>query len=260
VSRELTVGENRFLVSVADRTGKPIASPEVAVEVAFHELTTAPDRPVGQQEASFLWTLEGELGLYRTSVEFTCSGLWGVEVTATPSDGAPQTSRAVFDVRGAGTTPALGAEAPAVETPTADDEEAVRAISTDDDPDLDFYRESLDEALAAGQPVLLVFATPAFCTSRVCGPTLDIAKTVADDYRDDVALVHVEPFNLELVDGAPQPALTNGQVSLTEPAQAYGLPVEPYIFVIDGEGRVTAKFEGVAGEDELREALDEVSA
>jgi hypothetical protein len=246
-------------VSLADKENNVVASPDVPVELAFYDLTTGPDRAVASTEASFLWSLEGELGLYRAAVEFACSGPWGVEVTAQLPEGA-QTARVVFDVAPRGTTPAIGADAPSVETPTAADEASARTISTDDDPDLDFYRQSLDDALAANKPVLLVFATPAFCQTRVCGPTLDTVKTAADDYRDDVALVHVEPYALTVVDGALQPALANGQLQLAPAAQAYGLPVEPYVFVIDREGRVAAKFEGVAGEDELGEALDRVVA
>jgi hypothetical protein len=35
---------------------------------------------------------------------------------------------------------------------------------------------------------------------------------------------------------------------------------EPWIFVVDGEGVVTASFEGIVSEDELEAAVAEVSA
>ena len=263
VSSERAVGRNRFLLSLADSENELIASPDLPVTLSFFDLTTAPDRPSSAaQDASFLWSVEGEAGLYRASVDFPCSGPWGAEVTALPEGGSPQTARVVFDVLPAGSTPPLEAPAPAAVTPTAADAAtAARTISTDDDPDPDFYRQSLDQALEGDEPVVLVFATPAFCATRVCGPTLDIAKDVAADYKDTASFVHAEPYELHLVDGALQPVLdANGVPQLTEAARAYGLPVEPYVFVIDADDRVAAKFEGVAGEDELRAALDEVTS
>ena len=38
----------------------------------------------------------------------------------------------------------------------------------------------------------------------------------------------------------------------------YGIPVEPYLFLVDAEGDVFAKFEGVVGADELRGAIEDV--
>jgi hypothetical protein len=114
--------------------------------------------------------------------------------------------------------------------------------------------------LEAGQPFALVFATPAFCRTATCGPTLDVVKSVADYYKDRVNFVHVEPYELQQVDGRLQPVLSEQNLPIAVDAtNEWGLPTEPYVFIIDGEGKVFAKFEGIAGTDELEEALGAVA-
>ena len=68
--------------------------------------------------------------------------------------------------------------------------------------------------------------------------------------------IHVEPYELEMVDGALRPVLSpeNLPISVTATME-WGLPTEPYIFVVDGTGKVTAKFEGIASVDELGSAF-----
>jgi hypothetical protein len=51
----------------------------------------------------------------------------------------------------------------------------------------------------------------------------------------------------------------NGQLQPVEAVREYGLLTEPYIFLVDGEGTITASFEAVVGEAELRTALDELT-
>ena len=49
-------------------------------------------------------------------------------------------------------------------------------LSTDPTPDPAFYKVSEDAALSKGDPFVMIFATPKFCTSAQCGPTLDRLK------------------------------------------------------------------------------------
>ena len=167
----------------------------------------------------------------------------------------------IFTVRPSSTTPAIGAPAPASDTPTADTPAEINALSTDTDPDADFYGTSVADALAEGRPFLLIFSTPAFCKTRTCGPALDIVKSVAPQFKEEIEFIHVEPYRLELVDGEPRPVLgEQNQPLVVESALEWGLPTEPYIFVVDADGQVAAKMEGVASADELEQALSEVAA
>jgi len=260
VSSELAVGQNRFLFTLIDAQNRLVAAPEVEVDVRFFDLAADPEAPVTELTAGYLQADE-ERGLYRAAVDFTCSGTWGAELTARIPDREQRQARVVFSVRPESSTPAIGERVPATDTPTADSVEAIAEISTDLEPDPDFYQLSVDEALEQQQPFALVFATPAFCQTRACGPTLDIVRDVATDFKDEMAFIHVEPYVLEMTDAGLQPVLSDAQRFQSVPSVIeWGLPSEPYIFVVDAGGTLTAKFEGVAGPEELQAAFEAVAA
>ena len=260
VSSERVVGPNRFLYALTDTANQPIASPDLATMVRFFDLAADPATPVAEAPGTFIWTVPDELGLYHASVDLPRAGPWGVEIVASAAGQPDRTARAIFDVRETSTTPAIGAPAPASDTPTASDPPGIAAISTDQDPNPAFYRTSVKAALAAGRPFLLVFATPLFCSSRACGPTLDTVKAAVAPYGDRLDVIHVEPYELQRVDGQPQLVYAANQPQVVPSAIEWGIPIEPYIFVVDADGKVAAKFEGAIGADELTEALDAVVA
>jgi len=89
--------------------------------------------------------------------------------------------------------PDVGEPAPRVHTPTvADVGGDVGKIDTRIPPD-DMHSEDLAEALGK-KPVVLVFATPQFCQSRVCGPVVDEAEQVKQTLGKGVAFIHMEIY------------------------------------------------------------------
>jgi hypothetical protein len=106
-----------------------------------------------------------------------------------------------------------------------------------------------DLADAAGkQPVVLLFATPALCVSRVCGPVVDVAEQVKSEVGEDAAFIHSEVFN----DNDPN-------AGILPQLRAYGLETEPWLFVLDAEGRVSTRIEGAFSVEELRDAVEKAS-
>ena len=269
-SSELTVRDHRMLFTVVGAGNKQIAAPELAVTADFYRLERDPAQPAFSPPVSFLWAEEGKRGLYRTDAPFDCAGEWGAEIRVPAAAGAPaRTARLRFTVREASMTPELGSAAPAADTPTATTAEEIKRISSDPSPDPAFYRRSLKEALGTKKPVLLSFSTPLFCQTALCGPTLEVIKSAAAPFKDRVELVHVEPYKLAFEGGQLQPVLgrlpgepEDAQPHLlpVEAVDKWRLPNEPYTFVIDAQGRVAAKFEGVVGRDELEKALAAVSS
>jgi hypothetical protein len=86
-------------------------------------------------------------------------------------------------------------------------------------------------------------------------------KSVAIDYADRIGFVNVEPYELHMTENGLQPALdADGQLQPVQAVIDYGIPVEPYLFVVDAAGDVFAKFEGVVGEDELRASIEDALA
>lgn len=260
VSTELTVGPNRLLVNLIDSQNESLASVDRPVELRLYDLATDPTKPALTTPAIYLPTIPALPGLYRAQVTFASAGDWGLEAITTESGGSQRTGRMVFSVRESGSTPQIGATVPASDTPTAADAAGIAAISTDTHPDPNFYTASIAGALGAHEPFVVVFATPAFCRSATCGPTLDLVKSVAADYTGRLTFIHVEPYQLQTVDGHLQPVLSADNLPIPiATVDEWGLPTEPYVFVVDVQGVLRAKFEGIASAEELRAAFDAVS-
>ncbi len=259
VTSELAVGENRFLLNLVDAENEPLAAPDRPVTLSFFDLAANPATPASMVEATYLPTIPQLPGLYRATVEFTRAGPWGIEVESAESDGTTRSGRMIFSVRPTSSTPPIGADAPATTTPTATSAEEIAAISSDQHPRPEFYRLSVDEALANDQPFLLFFGTPAFCRTATCGPAMEIVKDVAADYEGEVEVIHVEPYELHEADGQLQPVLREGQLVPVPAVAEWGLLTEPMIFAVDAEGKVRAKLEGVASEEEVRQAMEAVA-
>jgi hypothetical protein len=182
-------------------------------------------------------------GIYVTQVAFERAGTWGLEVLAKPRDGLVATSRFAVDVRETPQTPAIGSPAPKSRNLIVRDVGDVRQIDTSDPPDARLHQVRIADAIAQGRPQVIVFATPKFCTSRLCGPMVDIVRTLVPAYGNRVVFTHQEIWQ----DASAQ--------RLFATVEEWNLPSEPWIFVVDGKGIVRAKFEGLATAREVEAAL-----
>jgi hypothetical protein len=255
VSSEQIVGPNRILFSFLDASGtKPVAAPDRTVKVAFTgpngEAVTAPD-------GKFIWAIEGESGVYVTLASFPAAGDWTAEFTTAAPGAAEETIPYGFQVKDDANVVVPGEAAPSVDTPTlADVGGDVRQLSTDEHPDEAFYETSVADALSAGEPFVLAFATPAFCQTQTCGPTLEKVKEVAAKHPG-MTFINVEPYKMKFEDGQLQPDLSATNTLQTVPAaDAFGLLTEPFIFVVDADGKVAASFELIFTTEEMDAAIE----
>jgi hypothetical protein len=133
-----------------------------------------------------------------------------------------------------------------IHTPTVDGVGNVEQIDTRIPPDT---MHDVDFADVVGkQPIVLVMATPALCQTRVCGPVVDIAEQVKNERPDDAAYIHMEIWNENDIQKGARPQVL-----------AYHLRTEPWLFVIDANGRVSTRIEGAFSAAELNQALDRVA-
>jgi hypothetical protein len=257
ISSEITKGQTRFVFSLTDQANQLVAAPDVPVHLEFYDLAASPDTAAFEADARFLWAIEGQKGLYVADLAFPAAGRWGVRFTARFPDGTSRQVQADFDVAETGSTPAIGTPVVPLDTPTVTGADAnLATVTTDIKPDARFYETSVAEALAAGKPFVLVFATPAFCQTAICGPTLDTVKAIARDYPD-LTFINVEPYKMVMTGGRLQPALdASGHLQAASWTDAWGLRSEPWVFVVGADGTMAAKFEGTLGADELRATLD----
>jgi hypothetical protein len=256
VSSELGVGPNRVLVSLLDSTGtKPAGSPDRKVAVAFRGPAGA---TIAAQPATFVWAIEGFSGVYYLHATFASAGAWTADFT-TSAPGSPEaTIPFAFDVKDRTQVLGPGDPAPSVVTPTiASAGGDVARVSTDATPVPRFYETSEADALAAKRPFVLIFATPKFCQTSTCGPTLDKLKPVAAAHPA-MTFINVEPYLLTDDNGQLQPVLAGGTFQPVPATLAFHLSTEPFVFVIGADGRVSASFELVFAPDEIEAAIKAV--
>jgi hypothetical protein len=255
---ELAVGPSRFLFELLDATTQaPAGGPSVTAQLSFFDLAKDPAKAVSSTTASFMWAIPDTVGMYRAPVTFSARGDWGVQIDLHGgATGSGESVKVQFSVAAHSSTPAVGEAVPSSDTPTATTLDAIRHISTDPNPDPAFYRVSEAQALAQHEPFVLVVATPEFCQTEVCGPTLDHVKALATPYLGKVDFIHVEPYILKWDGTGLQPVLdSQGNFQLVPSLAAWHLPSEPWVFVVGADGKLIAKFEGAFGDSELQAAL-----
>ncbi len=144
--------------------------------------------------------------------------------------------------------PKPGQSAPFIHTPTSQDAGGnLSKITTRIPPDT---QNKVDYADALGkEPIVLLFATPQFCQSRVCGPVVDVAEQAKHEYEDKAAFIHMEIYNENDPGKQVRPQV-----------RAFHLPTEPWLFTIDRQGVVRDAVEGAFGLKLMHKAVDKAIA
>jgi hypothetical protein len=143
--------------------------------------------------------------------------------------------------------PALGTRPPRIHTPTvAEVGGDVASIDTRLPPSSMHDADFAD--VLGKKPVVLLFATPQLCQSRVCGPVVDVAEQVKASTDDDVEFIHMEIFRNNRIDDGVRPQMA-----------AFHLQTEPWLFVFDRSGKVAARIEGAFSERELDDAISKAT-
>ena len=240
-SSDIAVGPapDRLLVAISDQAGTRLASPDIAVRLRIFPI----DREDDSVEISteFVWAVPDVSGLYTASFAFESAGVWFVDVL---DPGGAVIDQVGFSVLDDPLTPKVGEAAPPSNSVTLADND-LADITTDSDPDSSLYQMSISEAVTSGRPSVIVFATPRFCQTATCGPTLQAVRAMMPNFPG-VNFVHVEVFtNLD------EP----GNLQVVPAVSEWGLPTEPWVFVVDANGVVTGRFEGVISEPDVASAL-----
>jgi hypothetical protein len=186
--------------------------------------------------------------VYSTVLDFPSEGEWRIAAIL-EEDGELEAALLATAVVGEfKRVPQQGQKAPVIHTPTAQDAEGdLSKITTRIPPDT---QNKVDYADALGQePIVLLFATPQFCQSRVCGPVVDVAEQAKHEYGDKAAFIHMEIYNENDPGKRVRPQV-----------RAFHLPSEPWLFAIDREGVIRETVEGAFGLELMHRAVDKAIA
>ena len=181
--------------------------------------------------------------VYVANVKFDKPGDYEVLGVVELDDNLVAAERVAVRVLKDGPVPEVGEAAINIHTPTeADVGGDLAQIDTRVPPGT---QHEVDFADVLGQkPVVLLFATPALCQSRVCGPVVDIAEQVKASYDGDAEFIHMEIYNDNELDKG-----------FREQVVKWNLPTEPWVFTVNGEGKVAARIEGAFSARELEDAI-----
>ncbi len=248
ISTDLSRGVNRLVFALRE-TNVIISEPEVDVSIHYEGARDAAATGIARFQQ---WPVGG-LGVYSTKLDFDRPGPWDLRIEVAGPDGSTRKARALFEVAERSVTPAIGAAAPLSETKTVRDVQALEELTTAQPPNPELYSMSIAEAVSSGTPSVVVFATPLYCETFTCGPQLEVIEGIKDRYEGRANFIHVEIFDKpHLIQGNPR------QAPVVPAVADWGLPSEPWTFIVDGEGRIAAKFEAFTTAREIEEELERV--
>jgi len=250
VASELVVGsQQRLPIGILDH-GTPISDATVHVRAYLLQGTAGTFK--AESDAPFKGTGLAGAGAYVAHLDLTPAGNWGLDVSASRPNGEHATMRLSTYADGRPLTvvaspvvPAVGQPAPASHSPTTKDAEAT-SIDSGRPPD-DMHQISIADAIAQHRPTLVVFASPAFCTSRICGPEVKVVQSLEPTYRDRLTFIHVEIYRDFVPDASKR--------QLAQTVIDWRLQTEPWIFLIDSHGIIQGRFEGPTATDEVQAAI-----
>jgi hypothetical protein len=185
------------------------------------------------------------VAVYGAQVPFKQSGDYAVLTATRGADGKMQGATSTVNVisKASDVIPEVGQKAPKVHTDTlATAKGDVSKIDTRVPPD-DMHKVDFADVVGK-KPVVLLFSTPQLCQSRVCGPVTDIAYQMESKYGRQMDFIHQEVY----VDN-------DAQKGLRPPLVQFGLKSEPWLFVVNRQGIITARLEGSIGVKEFEAAV-----
>ncbi len=230
---ELVVGPNRMALGLLENNVPIPDAAQTHVHVRFFKLNGDQATLVGEEDAHYYGEGLGDRGTFITHPTFDAPGNWGVEVQVTRPGKPASVQRLGLQVTPKGDAVALGTPAPRSKTPTAGEVKDLKTITSAARPDPRLYRLSVDQAVTSGKPSIILFATPGFCQTAVCGPGVDVLGRLADRFGDKANAVHVEVYQYPF-----------DPLKEVKMMQEWGLKSEPWLFLVDRTGHVTARFEG----------------
>ena len=258
------VGNQRFGIGLVDERDEPVQIG--TLELVFlsvagtqgtvTEVLPAPFLEYGLVEGHDHTTTEGAnptpagpgvaaiTGVFVARPTFPAPGPYGVIAKVTLPDGTVRAGQANFEVIADSPVPNRGEPAIASQSLTAATPAERELVCSATPPD-DMHDLTIAQAVSSGRPSVILFATPAYCATRTCGPSLEATVELKRRYGDRANFIHIEIYPGE------DPDFETTAATVTE----WALPSEPWLFLIDANGVIVERYEGGIGLTELDPAV-----
>lgn len=241
---ELVVGTNRVALGILENNVPIPDAAQTRVHVRYYKISGDQATLTGEEEAHYYGEHLGPRGTFIIHPTFDAPGQWGLEVQTTRPGKQMLDQRISVQVTEKGNAPMIGALAPHSKTPTVHDVKNINIITSDSKPDPRLYQISADQAVTNGKPSLILFATPGFCQTALCGPGVDVLSRLVDKFGSQVNAVHIEVYQYPFEQGKFVSAM-----------REWNLQTEPWLFLVDRQGRIAGRFEGGITYQELEPAV-----
>ncbi len=182
-----------------------------------------------------------DLGIYSIQHKFNKAGFWRIETEFFTKELSLD-----FQVFEAPTAPGLGQKIPDSPSPTENDPMDAQILCTAFEGQCELHQNSVPELLAAQKPFVVLFATPARCSTSYCGPVLELTRDVVKDF--DLPTIHIEIYKDET------------SPDTLDIVKKWNLPSEPWLFGIDENGNVVKRLDGAFDQSEITEIYEILSA
>lgn len=245
---DLSIGKQRVAFTLISQLGNVLV-PQVTVssQMSFdnqnlRKPTTAQFQP---------WP-NNSRGLYVAEIDFPRHGDWTLKIEVPWPNGTTKSTHAKMKIKEESTAPMVGSLALKSITKTIRQTHSFTELTSGNLQDPDFYQLTLAEAIGNGRPTIVVFTSPAFCSTPFCGPQLKILQDLKLELKHQVNFIHVEYYESpHLILGD----LNNAAISKT--VLEWNLPDPQWTFLIDHKGTITHRYQGFVNLRELNQALQE---
>ncbi len=261
VNSQLGVGQNRITFGFFDGGGALVSDLTADVRlftldgdagtlVSEHELRKSevvPNLVHTHAHGTVETHASGSVAIFAAVADLASGGQWGAELNVDYAGERTQI-RSRFFVLDRTAEPMIGEAIPRFAQRVLSDVDDITEIDSANPPLVALHELTVPQALDAGRPIVIAFATPAFCQTRFCGPVIDsVMQPLHAQYGDEATFIHIEPFDLA--------AARAGQLVAVPAMEQWALTTEPWVFIVDSAGTVAAKFEGVMMAAEVEAAL-----
>ncbi len=245
---DLGVGTFRVALSLNDRDGL-IRFPAVTFE-SVRPKSGASDLPLQVANAAFSPFPDGIRGLYTATMTFDQPGTWTINVLVPRPDGRNGRIALPVTIAERASAPVVGAAAPKSKNRTAKEVPSLDRLTSGSTPDPALYQHRIADSLDARRPVVVVFTSPAFCTTPLCGPQVEEASELVKRYGDRADFVHIDLFeNPHEIKGDLRSAKRSPLL------KEWGLHTDQWTFVIDANGIIAGRFEAFVPRRELEASI-----
>jgi hypothetical protein len=246
-TNDYSPGDVRISFLVVDSHGRVVAPPKAHVWIADSMRSKPSAQTIALAEnvgVPGVTTNAPVKSLYVAHLQITKPGTY--YVLARPIGGVKIGAVGQVQVRARSRTPAVGARAYPSKTPTlASAHGRTSLLTTRVPPDRGLLRYSIAGSLAAHVPFVVTFATPRWCSSRTCGPVVDVVDHERRHFSGTrIRFIHVEIYK----DNDPQKGFNKWH-------DEWRLPTEPWTFLVGRDGKIKTKFAGSVSTRELAAAI-----